>query len=403
MKAFRKISSIFLAVALACAITGCGTAGDGNTGNGTENKNTELETTDMELTTKTFAPTSEYVRLIGRAREQDETLWLALSGTGAEFSFLGTSATITMKADSAINNGLDNQARIAIYVNGERVVDDMVDKIQKSYTVFASKTPQECVIRVVKLSEAAQSTAGIGKIEVPSKGDIKPTENKEHLIEFIGDSITCGYGVDDEDENHHFSTRTEDTTKTYAYKTAEALGVDYSMVSFSGYGIISGYTGDGTKVPEQTVPQYYSKLGFSYGAYMGKYYPQEVEWDFTTRQPDLIVINLGTNDSSYVKGDDAKEAEYEAAYVEFLKEVRQKNPDATILCTLGILGTELCPSVEKAVTDYTAETGDINIHTMRFAVQQASDGYAADWHPTEATHTKAAEKLVAEIQKIMGW
>lgn len=49
-------------------------------------------------------------------------------------------------------------------------------------------------------------------------------------MEFIGDSITCGYGVDDPDKEHHFKTATEDVTKAYAYKTALALNADYSMV-----------------------------------------------------------------------------------------------------------------------------------------------------------------------------
>ena len=31
------------------------------------------------------------------------------------------------------------------------------------------------------------------------------------------------------------------------------------------------------------------------------------------------------------------------------------------------------------------------------------DGFAADWHPTEATHTKAAAALTEKIKEIMGW
>lgn len=38
-----------------------------------------------------------------------------------------------------------------------------------------------------------------------------------------------------------------------------------------------------------------------------------------------------------------------------------------------------------------------------FDVQLASDGYGASWHPSEATHTKAADKLTARIKEIMGW
>ena len=366
-------------------------------------KESTTEIAKEELSDKVFIPSEACVRAIGRTKEQDDTLWLVHSGTGAEFSFVGTLATITMRPDSMLNSGMDGQARIAIYVNGERVVDEMVNKLEKSYTVFESDTPQECTVRVIKLSEAANSTVGIAKIEVTSIGDIVPTENSDRLIEFVGDSITCGYGVDDENKEHHFSTTTEDITRTYAYKTAQALGADYSMVSFSGYGIISGYSGNGERVSEQTLPQYYDKLGFSYGAYMGTYYAQDVAWDFAKRQPDVIVINLGTNDHSYVKGDADKEEEYIIGYVEFLKKVRAYNPDATILCTLGIMGAELYPAVTEAVERYMAETGDVSVYAMSFEVQSASDGYAADWHPTETTHEKASHRLTAEIQNIMGW
>lgn len=351
---------------------------------------------------KAFLPTTDYVKYLGRATEVENTLWLVHSGTGMEFSFTGTSANIKIKPDSSFMNR-NNQARIAIYVNGERVVDDMVDKLEKVYTVAESENVEEYTVRVVKLSEAAYSTVGITGIEVTSIGDIQPTKASDKYIEFIGDSITCGYGVDDEDASHHFSTTTEDATKTYAYKTAEKLGADYSLVSFSGYGIISGYSGDGNKVPEQTLPQYYDKLGNTGGTYLAACVAQEMGWDFTKRQPDIVVINLGTNDNSYTKNQSDRKEEYTVAYVEFLKQVREKNPDAMILCTLGIMGAELYPCVEDAVELYTKETGDAKVDTMKFDTQSMLDGIAADWHPTEKTHEKAAEKLAVKIKESMGW
>ncbi len=355
-----------------------------------------------ELTVKTFSPSEEYVKPLGRTEYLKDTLWMALSGTGAEFTFTGTKAVISMQADTAIMGDRDSQARVAVFVNDECVVDDMIDNMAEIYTVFESDEPQECTVRVVKLSESANSTVGIKSIEVTSLGDIKPTENKEHLIEFIGDSITCGYGVEDEVKENHFSTKTENVMKAYAYKTAEALDADYSMVSYSGHGIISGYTGTGDRVDSQLVPPYYKKLGFSYASYMGQS-AFDVGWDFSKRQPDLVVINLGTNDDSYTGSDAAKQAEYVTGYIAFLKEIRELNPDATILCTLGIMGDRLYPSVEKAVADYQLETGDNNVYSMKFDVQSPSDGYAADWHPTEATHTKAAQKLTEKIRETMGW
>jgi len=119
--------------------------------------------------------------------------------------------------------------------------------------------------------------------------------------------------------------------------------------------------------------------------------------------PDLIVINLGTNDDSYTKDDIGKQTEYAKEYVEFLKMVRRNNPQTPILCTLGIMGDRLYPYVEQAVKSYTLETGDCNIAAMKFDVQQADDGYAADFHPSQATHGIAAEKLTAHIKELMEW
>lgn len=341
----------------------------------------------------------ENVRRIGRAVFLEDTVWMALSGSGAEFLVTGTKASITLKADSTWNGNPDDRVRVAVYVDGKRTADEMLDEPEKVITVFESDSDETHIIRIIKLSESAMSTCGISKLEVA--GTIQPTEPKERLIEFVGDSITCGYGVDDEDRDHHFSTKTEDVTKAYAYKTAENLGVDYSMVSFSGYGIVSGYTGTGEKERNQLVPRYYERFGFSYGTYLEKYAPQDRNWDFSNRQPNLIVINLGTNDNSYVAGREDRKKEYISGYIVFLKMVRHYNPTARLLCTLGIMGTDLCPAMEEAVERYQNETGDERISSMRFAEQLPEDGLVADWHPTEATHTKAAAKLTEEIKKMM--
>ncbi|BCN28861.1 SGNH/GDSL hydrolase family protein [Anaeromicropila herbilytica] len=353
----------------------------------------------------TYTANESNVKLIGRTYLRDEILWFALSGTGVEFTFQGTKAVITLVGDnvSSVAENKDNYARIAIYVNGERVIDDIIDQEEKTYTVIDSKVEETAVVQIIKLSETAMSTVGVKQIAVEAKDGIHPTKDKEHRIEIIGDSITCGYGMDDPDENHHFSTTTEDVTKAYSYRTIQALNVDYSIFSISGYGIISGYTESGNKIPEQTIPQYYEKLGFSYGDFAGLVKVSSVEWDFTKYQPELIVINLGTNDDSYCQDDITRQEDYKENYIQFIKKVRSYNKDSKILCTLGIMGDRLYPFVEKAVEEYTIQTGDTNIETMRFDVQNPEDGYVADWHPSEITHQKAADKIAKEIKTIMNW
>ncbi len=348
---------------------------------------------------KIYKAAAENVKLVGRTYFDGEKLWCGLSGSGISFIFTGTRCSITIGGDYvALSDDDKSKARFAVLVNGNRVIDDIVTYNEKCYSVIDSDSEVTCVITVIKLSEAAMSALSINEISVC--GEIKPADNKDKLIEFIGDSITCGYGVDDEDGEHNFSTSTEDMTKAYAYRTAMALDVDYSMVSYSGYGIISGYTGDGVKNINELVPPHYEKLAFTYGAF-GDKKPQELSWDFSVRQPDMIVINLGTNDDSFCLEDEEKRAEYCEKYVDFLKVVRKNNPSAKLVCSLGIMTERLCPYVEKAAADYSKQTGDENITAFRFSEQLIEDGYAANYHPTAVTHEKAAEKLTAYLKTIL--
>lgn len=347
--------------------------------------------------------TEETVKLTGRTELIDDTLWCAFSGTGADFTYTGKGLDITIVGDNAAIGAADNQARAAIYVNGERVVDEMINASEKTFRVAESDEITTSEIKIIKLSETAHSTFGIKPLVLGEGESVAPVESKALKMEFIGDSITCGYGVDDEVKEHHFSTTTEDVTKAYAYKTAQLLDADYSMVSISGWGIISGYTNDPEKKSDkQQIPLYYGKLGYSYNKFAGTTAPQDIDWDFSRYQPDVIVINLGTNDNSYVKGNMDKRNEFSAAYKEFIGQIREKNPDAHIFCVLGIMGAELFNDVGEAALKFSEENGDDKVHFLQLPTQDGSLGFAADWHPTEGTHQVAAEYLAGEIKNTLG-
>lgn len=351
--------------------------------------------------TRDFIPDSSNVKFLGRSYYDGKVLFMAYSATGAEFNVKAKRLDITLFGDSAATRSTDeNSARIAVFVNGERKLDEMIKQSYQSFTVFDGTETVDALVQVLKISESAQSLAGLRTITTDKDGIITPAEDRPCKIEFIGDSITCGYGVDDENRNNHFKTSTEDGTKTYAYKTAAYLNADYSMVSISGWGIVSGYSGNGVKQVNSQLPKYYDKLGFSWGNTLGGVNPRNVDWDFSKFVPDFVVINLGTNDASYTKGDPDKIAEYKTGYVEFLKDIRSKNPAAHIICSLGIMGQDLCQAVEAAAEAYKNETGDEKISVLKFNVQSSADGIAADWHPTEKTHAKAAAKLTAKIKEL---
>lgn len=354
-----------------------------------------------------FEATSENVKTIGRTYYNGESLWFSLTGAGVEYQFTGTQTKITITGDNG-SVSADNGARIAFYADGVLVKDEMMSEETQVFTIDFDEEALHTV-KVIKLSESANNSILIDQIEVDGVGDIAPTAEKAHKIEFIGDSITCGYGVDAESERESFKTKTEDGSKTYAYKTAMKLDADYSMVSYSGFGVVSGYTSPGKLNTKQLVSNYYDRVGFSWAWTSDGKNITDNEWDFEEYVPDLVVINLGTNDYSYAKdpktgkNDETRAKEFEVAYVEFLKTIREKNPEAEILCTLGIMGQELYDNIENAVSEYTSETGDEKVNTLKFDVQDMNDGLGADWHPSDITHTRAAIKLSDTITELYGW
>ena len=352
----------------------------------------------------TLYPVFDYVKKLGRAGQINNELWMCYSASGAAFQFEGKQLQVTLIGDDRCEqeNMNENLARVKVLVDGNCTHDLMMDEKEKKISIIGTQTKENHLVEIIKVSESAMSTCGIRSMETDEDAVVRPAQQKERCIEFAGDSITCGYGVDDEVAEHSFKTATEDATKAYAYLTAQALKADHSLVSLSGYGIISGYSGDGIRRPDQLLPTYYEKMGFSYGSMQGVY-PQDVAWNFQERQPDVVVINLGTNDQSFTRNIEELCEEYCSAYQAFIRKIRSRNPNAYIVSMLGVMGEDLCPYAEKAVATYKAETGDTRISFYRFNEQLDEDGRAADWHPSQRTHRKTADKLMNIIKGIMNW
>jgi len=350
--------------------------------------------------------TKDNVKRIGRNLLVGDVLWTALSASGVVFEFSGSNLEITIQGS---NNALiaDNQinyARVAIFVNGDRVIDDCINCAKKSYRIFEGQATGKAQVQIMKVSESPMSAVGIEPLYCDDAAVVTPIPVKARTMEFIGDSITCGYGTDDPDLAHTFTTATEDVTKAYAYKTAMLLDADYSLFSASGYGIISGYTSDpNVRTADELIPPYYESQCFSRDTFGEAGFPAEIPWDFTEYQPDVIVINLGTNDDSFCQEEKSKQEEYVTQYIAFLKTVRKNNPGAEIFCVLGLMGDRLYPRVCEAAEKYTKETGDTHINTVHLPEQDGSVGYVVDYHPLPQFHTMAAEVVAAAIKEKMNW
>ena len=144
-------------------------------------------------------------KLTGRVYFKDEVMWLGLSGSGASFTFDGTKLVLKLKGDNiAVGENPIDYARIAVYVDGKRVVDEMINCAEKEVTVIDRTESAQSVVEIIKLSESPMSAVGI---EAFAEGSAEALPENPLKIEFIGDSITCGYGVDEPPVHHRHRGR----------------------------------------------------------------------------------------------------------------------------------------------------------------------------------------------------
>ncbi len=336
---------------------------------------------------------------------------LSLSASGVEFTYTGTKLTVTFYGDSTTRveenepQPWRDQARVSVYVDEICFLDTVIKKEKETFVVYGEDPAQEeapHTVRILKLSEPRMSAVGLGEIRILAEDGPKPAAEAETYMEFIGDSITCGYGIDTLSELHPFSTTTENAAKAFAYLTAKALGADFSCVSYSGHGLISGYTPD-PSVPKlgELIQPYYEIFAYSYNTFRGQKM-EDSAWDFSgERKPDIVVINLGTNDDSYVQGDTAKTEAFREAYLRFLEQVHHIRPQARIIAAFGLMGDALFAAEEAAVEMFKEKSGFKEVYACRLTPQDPlKNGYAADYHPSAASHAIAARELVAFIRSL---
>ena len=238
---------------------------------------------------------------------------------------------------------------------------------------------------------------GKSLVEAPALPDRK--------IEFIGNSITCGYGNEGTDRNEHFDYATENHYYSYASIVARSLEAQHWVVARSGIGAYRNYGEAKTGSPRSCMPVQYEYTGYAYDLRLRDEasFLRE-KWDFSRYQPDVVCINLGTNDLSTNNYDVTL---LKQGYQKLLQLVRAHNPKAKIvfLCGSMLSGKEL--AIAKQLLDEVKteanKAGDKDVYRFDFTPQAGDLGYGNDWHPSLLQHEKMAAELAAYLRALMHW
>ena len=223
---------------------------------------------------------------------------------------------------------------------------------------------------------------------------LPPPAQSGRTIEFIGNSITCGYGIESEDRDAQFTYETENHYYTYAALTARALEAQHLVVARSGIGVYRNYGSPASGSPD-CMPAMYEQTLFLDSTEL---------WNHDLYTPDVVCVNLGTNDVSEDKYDEKLLTD---AYRGFTAHLRGIYPKAKIVMLTGcMLNGRQLDAVKKALDTVTAERrakGDNEVYRFDFTPQTGSLGYAPGWHPTMRQHRKMAVELTTYLKKLMNW
>lgn len=278
-----------------------------------------------------------------------------------------------------------------------------LSKRENHIVLFDSPVEKTVTVRVMKFSEAAFGYAGFTSLEL--EGDLLsspefPATESQLKLEFIGDSITCGYGIEGVWEKDTFTTQQERPDKAYAFLTAKALGAQVQLCSWSGIGLISNYVDPETIMLPDTHWLMQANWPYTDKSLSLRLGIEPEVWDGVGYKPDIVVIHLGTNDISWVRGMEERRLEYTAQLRQLIEAVHRRSPRAKICCCLGIMGEQLNASVEEAVNLFKKDFPNVEAKAVLFTQQLEEDGIAADWHPSALTHKKAAELLAEALRTL---
>lgn len=237
------------------------------------------------------------------------------------------------------------------------------------------------------LTRRTESFFGVTRFVGLSGATLVPSPAPTRFIEMIGDSITCGYGVLGAGPGCAFSADTEAETHAWGALAAADLEAAHVAIAYSGKGVIRNYGGDTT----DPLPAIYDRMYAD---------DPSTPYGFGDYSPDVVVVNLGTND--YSVGDPG--TAFEDALSSFVGTIRGRHPDAWILLATSPMLGGGDHAAHRAHLDAVA-TGlaDDRVALVDVAEQRAADGYGCDYHPSEPTQRLMADALVARIRELAGW
>jgi hypothetical protein len=334
----------------------------------------------------TIPATNRFIEYTGRIDfSRPEAPCFSYSGVSIRACFTGKDLFIILDEELGQNY-------YHIILDGKIVSKIRPDKGIKTYHIVSGLKDTIHEIEIFRLTEQMfGKTKFYGFIVNPGSSIIKIANERTRLIEFIGNSITCGYGIEGS-LGGTFGPETENHYLTYAAITSRNFNARHFAVCKSGIGIYRNYDGpeEGNK---DCMPNFYSRIFL---------YDEFPIYDFK-RKPDLVCIDLGTNDFNTPGGDSVR---FVSGYLAFIDTLQARYDKPDIICLLGsMLNGNSLIEVRKylhVIVDSANRSKKGNVYFFEMS-EQSDLGLGIDYHPTIAQNLKNGTELTEYISALKGW
>ncbi len=330
-----------------------------------------------------IGPSDEHIHFEGRVDWTDpQEPTMSFPGCALVVHFDGTGFDARMSTTIADH--------LQVEIDGQPTSVLALSKNPEYYPVARDLSPGDHTVALYKGTETNRGTLQFFGLRLQPGTTLLSVPAAARRIEFIGDSITCGYGDMAAGKNEPVSPANSNWYYTFGAITARTLGAEQVTVAVSGIRLTP--SGDWPAMP--TV---YRRI-HSYDG--GR------PWDFTKGPvPDVVVVDLATND---FRAGGPDEQTWVNTYLEFIDFIRARRPRAQIYLADGPMmppGADLdhVRAWNREVVARRKAAGDDRCRAFTFAVQREEDGYGSDWHPSVKTHARMAGELVAAIKSDTGW
>lgn len=337
----------------------------------------------------TLEPGIEY---IGRTVPNADGMQLAWPGTMATVRFRGTGLRWEFT-----ENVIEAPANYDVVIDG---------KVQTTYLrtnagdqtadIAKGLSAGEHEVSVVRRTEGRFSTT-VSRAFVPL-GDnaalLAPPTPFPHKVLFVGDSITAGFGILGTTTECDGAPLLENARLAWGSVFARRVGAEAHLVAWSGKGMMQNLDRqDPLLMPEietRALPL------------------EPAVWDTSRFTPDLVVINLGTNDVGTPQKDPGRS--YADTYLNYVRTMRSRYPAAAIAAVLGPLTANengLLDKMRGYIKDDVVESlragGDKRVYFVELNVQTPLNGYGCQFHPSRARAKIMAHTLGRFAEQALGW